>query len=336
MEKMVKDKRIYWMRKVNLSRLRDILLLVEKSKGLHYSKIAELGVNEGIFISSDGTPLAHSPIYHYINTTFRLGLIVKDKDGKYISSRSKPDVCKLIKLNRYLASLNKEENLIFQKLIINAPDCREAFFWVFMGQKDFSWDDFVKYGKVVSVFPTIIKKQKIIRTKKYINKENNAQIVLETPIERMAIEWGLQLWGRECSLIDEIYIEEAKHILYPLNSNLSLKFDDVLRDFLQLYKPFPNSDWSFFPIDLTIFKLSPLLRISVEELQNHFFLEAYQKLPEYIKFSSSSKGALTFRSLWKKTDRKVLKNFIKLNNVWMTHVLVHKKLWEVKHGEIKD
>jgi len=246
-------------------------------------------------------------------------------------NQNKSEACMLIKLNRYLAPLNREESFIFQKLIINNLDCRNAFFWLFMGERNFSWENFVKYGGVVSIFPIVIKNQgKKVQTKRYINRKINSQIILETPVERMAIEWGLQLLGEECSLIDEIYIDEAKHILYPLNFTLSLKFDDLLRKFLQLYRPLPNSNWSFFPIDLTIFKLAPLLKISVKELHDRFFLKAYQKLPEYIKFSSSSKGALTFRSLSRKTNEKVLKNFIKLNNMWMTHIMIHNKLWEMK------
>ena len=335
MEKAIKDD-IYWMRKeTNLSKIRDILLLIEKYNGLRYTEIADIGVKEGIFIKKDGTPLAKSPIYHCIRAALKLGLITQNKSKKYLVNWNKPEVRKLIKLRQYLAPLNKEEELIFQKLIIDNPDCREAFFWIFMGKKEFSWKNFVEHGKVVYIFPTVIemkggKQKRKVRTKKYINMETGDQIVLETPIERMAVEWGLQLWGRECSLIEEVYIDETRHILYPLDRTLSLEFDYFLKKFLQLYRPFPNSDWSFFPIDLTIFELAPLLRVSVKEIQNRFFLELWQRFPEYIKFSSSSKGALTFRSLSEKTDEKVLKNFIKLNNIWMTHIIVHKKLWEMK------
>lgn len=338
MEKTVKDKSLYWMRKeTSLSRLRDILLLIEKHSSLTHTKIAEIGIREGIFVKKNGNPFAPSPIYHCTRAVRKLGLITQEKNRKYIMNRNKSEACRLIKLNRYLAPLNKEEKFIFQKLLINNLDCRKTFLWLFMGKKNFSWENFVKNSREVSIFPTLIKKQgKKVRTKEYVNMKTSDKIILETPVERIAIEWGLQLWGKECALIDEIYIDETKHILYPLDIMAALKFDDFLREFLRLYTPFPSVDWSFFPIDLTIFKLAPLLRTSVEEIKDRFFMMASRELPEYVKFSSSSKGALTFRSLWEKTDKKVLKNFIKLNNVWMTHVVVHKKLWEVKHGEIKD
>jgi len=339
MEKEIKDKSLYWMRKqTSLSRVRDILLLIKKNNGLTHTKIAEIGIREGIFVKKNGNPFAPTPIYHCRRAALKLGLITQEKNRKYIVNPNKFEPCRLMELNRYLAPLNREENFIFQKLLIANSDCRDVFFWLFMGKKNFSWENFVKHGGVVSILPTVIKKQgKKVRTKEYVNKETGDKIILETPVERIAIEWGLQLWGRECALIDEIYINETKHILYPLDLTAALKFDDFLRKFLRLYRPFPNMDWSFFPLDLTIFKLAPVLRTSVEEIQNSFFMTASRELPEYVKFSSSSKGALTFRSLWgEKTENKILKNFIKLNNVWVTHIVVHKKLWEVKHGEIKD
>lgn len=331
MEKTLGNTSIYWMRKVTtLSKIRDILLLIEKRGGLRHTEIADIGIKEGIFIKKDGKPLAPTPIYHCIRATRKLGLITQDRNRKYIVNQNRPEACMLIKLNRYLVSLDREESLIFQKLIIGNSDCRNVFFWLFMGKRNFSWNNFVKYAEAVFVFPTIIKKQgEKARTKKYVNKKTGYQITLQTPLERIAIEWGLELWGEECYLIDEIYIDESKHVLYPLEQQ-TLKFDNFVKKFLQLYRPSPDSDWGFFPIDLVIFELAPLLRISVKEIQDRFFSIASQKLPNYIKFSSSSKGALTFRSLWQKTDKKVLRNFLKLNDVWVTHIMVHRKLWEVR------
>lgn len=331
MEEIIKD-----ICGVSLPKLRDVVLLIERYDNLCPSEIAEKGISERLFIKKNGTPLGKSSIYRYIHAALILKLITKNKERKYIANVANPEVCNLIEIKQcYAPFLNDGEKIIFQKLLIDSSECRSSFFWLFMGRKDFKWADFVKYGNTVSISPTVIEmeiknQKRKVRTKKYINTKTDEKIILKTYIERMAIEWGLQLWGMECSLIDEVYIDEATHVLYPLNPTLSLKFDDLLKSFLQLYKPLPNVNWSFFPIDLTTFKLAPLLRVSVKEIQDSLFLKARQKLPDYIKFSSSSKGALTFRSLSEKTDKKVLKNFIKLNNIWITHIIVHKKLWETK------
>jgi len=329
MEKVEKEAKKYWMRRVELSKVRDTLLLIKGRGGLKYSKIAEEGIKEGIFRRKNGAPLAHSPIYHYVNTALQLGLLVKDKTRRYLSNSSDPMTATLIELNRFLEPLGKEENLAFQKLIIRNVDCREAFFWIFLGKEDFSWEEFTRCGSPVFISPVIISSKKKFRSKKYENKTTQTQLVLKTPKERLAVEWGLQLWAKGCSLIDEVYIDETRHILYPLDSTNTIKFEDFLQEFLRKFHPFLDSEWSFFPIDLTIFELAPLLKVSVKEMQDNFFLEAKRRMPEYIKFSSSSKGALTFRSPGgREGDRKVLESFIKINNVWMTHILVHKKLWE--------
>ncbi|MBT9132561.1 MAG: hypothetical protein DDT31_01047 [Syntrophomonadaceae bacterium] len=333
MEKVAKveeEPGILWMRKVELSKVRDTLLLVARHGGLKSSRIAEEGIKEGIFRRRDGDPLAHSPIYHYINTGLKLGLLVKDEARCYLPNPGDPLVAQLTELNRFLEPLGKQESSAFQKLIIRNTDCRNAFFWIFLGRKDFSWEEFIKLGFPVHISPVRINSKNKAWSKKYENKITRSQLILETPGKRFAVEWGLQLWARECSLIDEVYIDETRrHILYPLDLTNTTKFDDFLKEFLKRYHPFPDGEWSFFPIDLVTYKLAPLLRAPVKEVQDRFFLEARKRMPEYIKFSSSSKGALAFRSLWgNKTDAKVLRNFFKVGDVWVTHVLVHRKLWE--------
>jgi hypothetical protein len=330
MEKISRGSGLYWMRRVELSRVRDTLLLVARNSGMKSAKINEQGIKEGVFRRKDGTSLRPTPIYHYINTAFRFGLLVRDKERCYSPNWADPIVGRLVKLNRFLKPLESEESLLFQKLIIRNADCRKAFFWVFLGKESFSWEEFVQCGCPVFVSPTIITvNRKKIRTKKYENKLIQQQLILESRKERFAVEWGLQLWAKDCSLIDEIYIYETQHILYPLNLTNSIKFEDFLKEFLKRYQPSLDGEWRFFPIDLVIFNLAPLLRVSVEEMQARFLLEARRRLPEYIKFSSSSKGALTFRSSWEKTDAKVLRNFLKVDNFWVTHIIVHKKLWEI-------
>ena len=324
------EPRILWMRKVVLSKVRDTLLLVARHGGLKSGKIAEEGIKEGIFRRRDGGPLAHSPIYHYINTALRLGLLVKDEGRCYLPNPGDPLVAQLTELNRFLEPLGKEESLAFQKLIIRNTDCRNAFFWMFLGRDKFSWEEFIKLGFPVHISPVRINNKRKAWSKRYVNKITQSQLTLETPEERFAVEWALQLWARECSLIDEVYIDETRHLLYPLNLTNLIKFEAFLEEFLRKYHPFPNGEWSFFPVDLVTYELAPLLRVPVKEVQDGFFVEARRRMPEYIKFSSSSKGALTFRSLWgDKTDAKVLKNFFRADNVWVTHILVHRKIWEV-------
>lgn len=330
MEKVERESKIYWMRRVELSKVRDTFLLVEKHGGLKYTKISEEGIKEGIFRRKDGAPLAHSPIYHYVNTALRLGLLIKDGTHRYLPNLNNPITASFLKLNRFLKPLEKEEDLAFQKLIIYNTDCRKAFLWIFLGREDFTWEEFIKFGSPVFISPVIISNKKKIRSKKYENKITQAQFILKTKRENFALEWGLQLWAKECLLIDEVYIDERRHLIYPLDSTNTIKFEDSLKEFQRKYQPSPSNEWSFFPIDLLIFDLAPLLKVSVREMRDNFFLEARRRMPDQIKFSGSSKGALTFRRRGgRRADRKLLESFIKIDNVWMTHILVHKKLWEM-------
>lgn len=329
MEEVVRERKIYWMRRVALSKVRDTLLLVQEKGGLKYSDIIQDGIKQGIFLKESGVPFDPTTIYHYRNAALRLGLLVQDRNKCYLPNDSDNLVSELLRLGHFLEPLKEAEKLAFQKLILRNRDCRKAFFWIFLAKEEFDWGEFVAQGFPVFISPIIVRNKKATRTKKYENKAHQVQLALGSPVERMAIEWGLQLWARECCLIDEVYIDESKHILYPVNIATTLKFEDYLRCFLGKYSPSTETEWGFFPIDLVTFELAPLLKVPVEEIQHNFFMEARQRMPEFVKFSSSSRGALVFRSSWgEKTDNKVLKNFLKLDNIWMTHMLVHRNLWE--------
>lgn len=328
MEKVNSEGKLFWMRKISLAKARDTLILVHRGRSLRYTDIAREGIRQGVFCRDDGRTLGHSHIYRYIRIPLRLGLLVQDDSRQYLSNIDNSSVASLIKANRFRQPLDIEEKIAFQKLITSSVDCKKAFLWMFVGKEDFEWEDFISQGTPVSVSPSTIRGHKIYRTKKYQANISGETFTITSPVARMAIEWGLQLWALESSLIDEIYIAETKHILYPVNLTQTITFDDYLRAFVDSFTPFLKTEWSFFPLNLLVYNLAPKLRVQVKELQHNFFLEARRTMPQFIKFSSSSKGALTFRSIWDKTDVKVLRNFLKVDNTWVTHMLIHRNVWE--------
>ena len=68
------NQKIYWMRRLELSKIRDLYILLYKKGPLKYSEIFIEGETEGIFLKEDGTPLAKTPRYHYLNNAYKFGL----------------------------------------------------------------------------------------------------------------------------------------------------------------------------------------------------------------------------------------------------------------------
>ena len=319
---------IFWMRQISLTKARDITLMVAKYGPLSYTEISRLGIQQEILVQSNGKVLGKSHIYRYIRIPEKLGLLSQNNDKKYRANVENVNVAILLADKRFPKTLDKDEKLAYQKLIVNNQDCRDSFLWIFMGTNNFTWEDFIKKATPVSIKPFLARDDKSFWTKEYLAQSGN-RFILDDEVKREAIEWGLQLWLKDLSLVDEIYVNESKHILYPVDLTKSLSFSEFLMAFTKIKNTSVDSEWNIFPVNQLAFELAPLFKVPLEELQNNFFIEAGRRYPGLVKYSSSSQGALTFRSKSLKTDAKMLKSFFKSNNEWITHILVHRNIWEV-------
>ncbi|MBC8278101.1 MAG: hypothetical protein H8E46_07710 [FCB group bacterium] len=318
------NQKIYWMRRLELSKIRDLYILLYKKGPLKYSEIFIEGETEGIFLKEDGTPLAKTPRYHYLNNAYKFGLLVKNTDG--YSAKPRPGTPMVAFRNeRFGKALNKNEKAAFRQIIVSNEECRRAFLRMFMNDDDFNLSDFMESG--VPVFATSVSYEengKNLRTKRY-RGYSGREMVLRAEKEKQAVEWGLKMMLFQCQLCDEVYLDPKQQVIYPLRQEGLPPFKEMLSTFLQ--KNTPVKDWNFIPINELIFQLAPEFRSTKDYVKTELFIEMRKKYTDYVKFSEQSKGMPKEKQIT--IDPRFMDNYMKVGNSWKTHLIVNKKLWDI-------
>ncbi len=318
------NQKIYWMRRLELSKIRDLYILLNKKGPLKYSEIITLGEKEGIFLKENGTPLAKTPKYHLINNALKFGLLNKNVDGYF--ARPRPGTPMVAFRNeRFGKPLNKNEKTAFRQIIISNEDCRRAFLRMFMNEDDFTLSEFLEQG--VPVYAKAITfniNDKKIRTKLYTGY-GKRELILRSEKEKQAVEWGLKMMLFQCQLCDEVYIDTQRQVIYPLRQENLPNFKAMLKVFLT--KNTPVKDWNFIPINELIFQLAPEFRSTKDYVKTNLFIEMRKKYTDYVKFSEASKGMPKEKQIV--IDERNVDNYMKVGNSWKTHLIVNKKLWDI-------
>ena len=318
------NQKIYWMRRLELSKIRDLYILLYKKGPLKYSEIFVEGETEGIFLKEDGTPLAKTPRYHNLNNAYKFGLLVKGTDG--YSAKPRPGTPMVAFRNeRFGKALNKNERAAFRQIIVSNEDCRRAFLRMFMNNDDFDLNDFLENGVPVFASSSAFKKNgEQMRTKLY-KGYSGREMILRSEKEKQAVEWGLKMMLFQCQLCDEVYIDPKHQVIYPLRQENLPVFKDMLKVFLT--KNTPTKDWNFIPINELIFQLAPEFRSTKDFVKTKLFIEMRKKYTDYVKFSEASKGMPKEKQIT--IDTRFMDNYMKVGNSWKTHLIVNKKLWDI-------
>ena len=318
------NQKIYWMRRLALSKIRDLYILLHRKGPLKYSEVFVEGEKSGIFLKEDGTPLAKTPRYHYLNNAYHFKLLLKGGDG--YSARPRPGTPMVAFRNeRFGKPLNKNEKSAFRQIIVNNIDCRRSFLRMFMDTDDFNGDDFLKDG--VPVFArtsTLNVDGKEFRTKVY-KGYGGREMILRSEKEKQAVEWGLKMMLFQCNLCDEVYIDPQHQVIYPLHLKGLPEFKEMLKKFLTLNTPV--KDWNFLPINELIFQLAPEFRSTKDHVKTELFIEMRKKYTDYVKFSEASRGMPKEKQIT--IDPRFMDNYMKVGNSWKTHLIVNKKLWDI-------
>ena len=318
------NQKIYWMRRLDLSKIRDLYILLHRKGPLKYSEVFVEGEKAGIFLKEDGSPLAKTPRYHYLNNAFHFKLLMKSGDG--YSARPRPGTPMVAFRNeRFGKVLNKNEKNAFRLILVTNLDCRMALMRMFMEADDFEVEDFLKKGVPVYVKTSTLEKDgKEFRTKVY-KGYGGREMVLRSDKEKQAVEWGLKMMLFQCDLCDEVYLDPQHQVIYPLRQEGLPEFKEMLQKFLTLNTP--KKDWNFLPINEVIFQLAPEFRSSKDYVKTELFIEMRKKYTDYVKFSEASKGMPKEKQIT--IDPRFMDNYMKVGTSWKTHLIVNKKLWDI-------
>jgi len=283
MEEKMKKRKTLWMRYVDFEKIKDMLHLVYENNGkLRAGTLEQLAMERGILVKKEnGTPLTHSPRYHYRKVMEGLGLV--EVREKFYCIPEDNRVLEFIELTSFKEDMSPDAKEILREIIVGNNDCRKHFFDVFMEDDTYTLEDLRKEGEYIVVEtksmrePPAGKKMEQKKSKKkkvgaiILKNPSGKAIELKTQDEIHAIYWGVRLWALELKITDEIFISFAEgRIIYPINPDFS---DKVLLNHLLNNIKADNSDseWVVLHIPTFIKEIALSTRFSVDKIKN--FLE---------------------------------------------------------------
>jgi len=314
----MKKRETLWMRYVDFEKIKDMLHLVYENNGkLRAGTLEQLAMERGILVKKeDGTPLTHSPRYHYRKVMEGLGLVeVREKFYRILEDKR---VLEFIELTSFKEDMSPDAKEILREIIVGNNDCRKYFFDVFMEDDTYTLEDLRKEGEYIIVETKSMrelpmeremeqqKNEENIRKKKKIGavtlkNPSGKMIELKTQDEIHAIYWGVRLWALKLEITNEIFISFAEgRIIYPVNPDFS---DKVLLNHLLNKIKADNSDseWVVLHIPTFIKETALSTRFSVDKIKN--FLEDLKiKYPLSTMLIPSSTMFIDIKTPFEKQD----------------------------------
>ena len=349
MGKKMKKRETLWMRYVDFNNIKDMLHLVYENNGKRRAgTLEQLAIERGILIKKEnGTPLAHSPRYHYRKVMEGLGLVEVRQGFYYVSKDER--VLRFIKLTEFKnPEMPPEAKEILREIIIGNNDCRKYFFDVFMEKDTYSLEDIRKEGEHIIVetksmrAPPEEKKMEQKKNNENIRKKKKVgTVILKNPSGKMielktqdkihAIYWGVRLWALELEITDEILMSFAEgRIIYPVNPDFSDK--TLINSLLNKIKADnSDSDWVVLHIPTFIKEVALSTRFSVDKIKN--FLEDLKiKYPLSTMFIPSSTMFIDIKTPFEKQDSAIYNSYLYKQGIgYISHLRIGREiLKEVK------
>jgi len=316
-EKM-KKRETLWMRYVDFEKVKDMLHLVYENNGkLRAGTLEQLGIEEGILVKKEnGTPLTHSPRYHYRKVMEGLGLVEVREKFYHIPEDKR--VREFIELTSFKKDMSPEAKGILREIIVGNNDCRKYFFDVFMEEDTYTLEDLRKEGEYIIVETKSMREPPMKREMEQQKNEENIHkkkkvgaVILKNPSGKMielktqdkihAIYWGVRLWALKLEITDEIFMSFAEgRIIYPVNPDFSGKI--LINHLLNKIKA-DNSDseWVVLHIPTFIKEVALSTRFSVDKIKN--FLEDLKiKYPLSTMLIPSSTMFIDIKTPFEKQD----------------------------------
>jgi hypothetical protein len=213
-----------WMRWVDFSKLRDLLVLVAQNNGqLRAKDLHEIGTREGILITARGRPFSVTTTYHYRRTLERLDLVNVVHARYSVNDRNRLAVDLLDKAHS-AHPLTQEERSVFGSIVLRNADCYEAFFQAFVPEmvQPTTASDFVLQGGTVALEANTSSPKSSAKngaSVKLTSLRTGDDFTYRGEDALQAVIWGVRLWSTEqLRFIDEVLRSDSTHVLYPVDS----------------------------------------------------------------------------------------------------------------------
>ena len=210
----------YWMRWVDFTRLTILLRHIVNNPGqLTPTKLQRIVSNSKEFLSTKGSPLGKSSMYHHRRNLEKLGLI-RQIDGCYVPALLSSETV-LLDFSSKQSNLSSRQRAVYADRVIQNSDCYNVLWRVFSSnQRLKTVNEFIKFGK-----PVIL--NSIDGGKGHmpgpvislVNQHDNTVALQHYGYNaRQAIHFGMRNWGvKQLCFLDELFQHGKGFVLFPVD-----------------------------------------------------------------------------------------------------------------------
>lgn len=320
------------MRYVNFNKIKDLLIIINQRNGeLRAKDLEEIGVKEKIFINENGTPMSHSPRYHYRKVMENLGLI-SIHGGKYFISENF-EIMDFLKYSIYKKLLTKTEMEFFSRVIVENEDCQRYFFDVFMDKAEYSLDDLREIGNVAIIYGNR-NTNEINQKSSQIKSETGKSLTIEGGDQTQAILWGVRLWALDLGVLDEIILDQDQgRLIYPISKfNEEIITLELLRSIDA--RVFAHSKWAMVSIPNFIERMVRQYRFSITEIRV-FLISLWERYRNYIEAVPTSTGFMDSRTVYAKQKETVNKIYLLIDKKYISNLRFNVEVVELMKNECR-
>jgi hypothetical protein len=300
--------------------LRVLQVVAQYPSGLKASELNAHIRTQSLYVTRRG-PASQTTLYHCRNTLLRLGALDR-VDSRFLVKEDTPEVAVLLK-DEQTDILSAAARDAFSSLVLRNPECKAAFFDLFMQpHTDYDVAQFRQHGLSV-----VWRRPRDANPKRAVLFEgcNGARVTLQSASAVKSILYGVRYWAlRELQLVDEFFREDRGSIIFPVLVPQTHDVHDVVREILKLVSP--REDWTILAFsELAVafgeraHRPLEVLRLAVTKIASSF--------PRAVMMVPTSSAFATITALSRSREEHELKAYYRdPQGRYISHIKLHKSI----------
>ena len=314
----------YWMRWVDFTRLRDLLVLITESPNpLRPTVLYRTAITAGVFVSNSGQPLSQSTFYHHHLTLEKLGMVGR-RDGRFVSNlRTEEEAI----LDSALGEeLTDPQRYVFSNRIVCNAGCYNMFFGLFIRSgRPTTVQRFIDTGDpvVLELQPKGIASDSRQRIVLYNRLDLGSKVVHNSYNAVQAIHFGMRRWGvSQLRFLDQIYRVGEGYFIFPVEIRPQTDNNSINRALIESLE-FSN-DWATPRVGDLLFSVASRLKVPLNRVRS--VLNEWLRIHAGLISPITVSDRMILAGQSKQMKSLILKGFLALpSGEHVSHLQVHRR-----------
>ena len=316
----------YWMRWVNFTRLRDLLVLITKSPNpLRPATLYREAIASDVFVSPSGKPLSPSTFYHHQLTLEKLGMVDR-RDGCFVSNLRAEEEGPMLESARG-EELTDSQRYIFSDRVVCNDSCYGMFFGIFIrSRRPTTVQSFIERGDPVVLelrsdgFASGSKQQFTI----YNCFDRGSEVNHRAHNAMQAIHFGMRRWAvSQLRFLDQIYRVGEGYFIFPVEIRPQVdsgSINKALIDSLEF-----SNDWATPRVGDLLFSVASRLRVPLKRVRS--VLNEWLRIHAGLISPITVSDRMILAGQSKQMRRLILESFLALpSGEHVSHLQIHRTL----------